>query len=153
MSLKKVDYDNELYNTRLLLMNYTKFKQHVNNATHSADEIEIIENKFLEYEMTNKPDTYINSILRTKERTRIMIAHIDKLIEVYKKEAIENKDMEQLDRYKIIYYRYIAKDKKTMVKLSLELNMSERNVFRIQQRAIKDLSVLFFGIDAIDITS
>lgn len=153
MNLKKGTYDRRLYNTRLLLRNYTKFKQHVSNAIQSSDEIRDIENQFLELEILDKPDTYINSILRTKERTKIMIAHIDRLIKVYKSEAESNDDQEQMMKYEIIYHRYIAKNKKSIKQMSIELNLSERTAYRVEERAIKDLSVLFFGVDAISIVS
>lgn len=140
-----------LYNTRLLLRNYTRFKQHVDSATFSSSDIEELEEEFVGLGMEDKKDTYINSILRTKERTRIMIAHIDNLLDVYKKEAKENEDQEQLDRCKIIHHRYIVKNKKSIIELSMDLCMSQATVYRYEEKAIKELSVLFFGVDAISI--
>lgn len=148
-----METDNRLHNTRLLLRNYGRFKQHINNAVHSSDKISGIENEFIELEMMDRQETYINSILRTKERTQIIIEHIDRLLETYRQEAEDKADKEQEMRYKVIRGIYLVDYRQSVQQMAIKLNVSDRTVYRYRNEAIEELSVLFFGVDAIRIVS
>ena len=78
----KSRYDRRLRNTEMLLRNYNNFKEHAGNATYCEE----IEKDGLEEDMDYDKDIdnlFINSILKTKKRTEIMLQHIDNCIEYY----------------------------------------------------------------------
>lgn len=149
MTDKKNTYDKRLYNTKLLLRNYRKLKQHYDSAVSSIDEIEHDEvtNEIIEGFGTNSP-TYIKSILRTKGRTIVIVKHIDRLIGHYKITSMTSGG-EELRRFNVIDGLYLSDDKVSMEILAEINNCSLSTVKRDHSKAIEELSVLLFGIDGV----
>jgi hypothetical protein len=149
-------YDRRLRNTRLLLKHYKTLKAHnkiadssVNNvyeenAVDVLDDIESIDNE----------EQYVQAISRTKIRTSIIVGHINKAVKYY--EAIcksEGKNQER--RYKIIKYMYIDPreddSNSNYEEVAEKFGLNIKTVGRDVRAAIEDLSILFFGIDGINL--
>ena len=85
-SNSKMKYDKRLRNTALLLRNYRNFKEHCKNAIY--EELETIKDKedadvieiFDKIYDTDNDTAIVKSILKAKERTLIIIKHIDNCI-------------------------------------------------------------------------
>lgn len=146
---KKINYDKRLYNTKLLLRNYKKLKQHYESAVSSIEEIEHDEiTNEIEGGFGSTDNTYIKSILRTRGRTIIIVKHIDRLLGHYKLTA-ELVGGSDLRKYRVVEGMYLEDERLTMEKIAENNNCSVGTVKNDHRRAIEELSVLLFGIDGI----
>lgn len=139
-------YKNKLHNTKLLLKNYSKFKEHCDSAQFTAKNL--IDNELLDMlEDDSNDQVYIQSILRTKERTAIMLNHIKNVLDYYTFLAEKNNDNANARRCKALHYMYI--DKMKLEQIADALNINERTVWKDVNRAVEEISPLLFGIDGL----
>jgi hypothetical protein len=79
---RKSRYDRRLRNTRLLLREYRKLMIHreesVKSNKRAIDSLDELEDECFTSSL------YIESISQSKERTAIIISHIDKMLEIFK---------------------------------------------------------------------
>jgi len=150
----KKRYDRRLRNTRLLLKHYRNLQVHDKLAGKSSSRI--YENNAIDIlddiDPINDEEQYIQAISRTKIRTSIIVAHINKSMEYYK--AICEKDGNvKKRRYDIIKYMYLEPTKDNIIPTYEEtaehFDLNVRTVGRDIRQGIEDLSILFFGIDGI----
>ena len=143
-------------NTRLLLKHYRTLKAHNKIADSSTDKIyeEDAVDVLDDIEAIDDEEQYVQAISRTKIRTLIIVGHLNKAMKYY--EAIcksEGKIQER--RYKIIKYMYIdsREDDSTpnYEEAAEYFNLNIKTVGRDVRLAIEDLSILFFGIDGINL--
>ena len=152
---RKDRYNRRLHNTRLLLKNYRSLKHHALEAVHTggrANEI-IKENAIdildgIDDELIDD-SLYIESIKRSRQRTRIIIEHIDEMLRYWWIDCQESGKEEQLRRYRIIYDTYIADDYHTAEDLAAREHIEKRTVYKDIGAAMRPLSALIFGIDGI----
>lgn len=141
-------YDKRLRNTNMLLRNYNNFKKHITDATYTEEIKEKGMDEELDYDK-DIDDLFINSILKTKKRTEIMIKHIDNCIEYYTYKCLASNKDDVQRRIQVIKMLYINKEPMTYEEISEELNCSTKTIDNTRKVAIKELSVLFFGIDGV----
>ncbi|QLY79195.1 hypothetical protein [Clostridium intestinale] len=146
--------DRRLRNTDLLLRNYDNLITHIDYAVEDEKKLEeedpeeVLDELEREMSLSSEEDyegIYINAIKRTKIRTRIISKHIKTAIEFYKHKAKD--DSSYARRYNVIYKYYF--EKKSITDIAEELYIAERTAWRDRNKAIEELSVLFFGIDGI----
>ena len=102
-------YDKRLQNTLLLLKNYKNLKWHIENANYIDGELRIEELIDAKIDVENDNDRmYINSILRTKKRTEIIIKHIDNCIEYYTYKCLASKKEDVQRRIQIINFLFFS---------------------------------------------
>lgn len=153
---KKIRYDRRLKNTQLLLENYKNFMDHCENAiyeltedikvTDEDDSVMAIFDKIYDME---EDKTIIESILKSKTRTIIILRHINNCINFYNYRA-DTSDNEELKRRNNVLNRlYINNKTNTYSEIAEELHISTKTVNRDRKAAIKELAPLFFGVDGI----
>lgn len=140
----KGKYDRRLRNTETLLKNYNNFKEHIENSIYATSQIkdENIEED-MDYDEEIE-DTFVNSILKSKERTKIMMAHIDNCLEYYTLKCLSSKREDIQRRIQVIKMLYSNEKTKTYEEISEELNCSTKTINNTKREAIKELSALFF---------
>ena len=72
------------------------------------------------------------------------------MLDLYKIYCEKSTDMSKKQGFDIIYGMYICDTPKTVAKLAIEKNVSERQIYRYHDSAVETLSALMFGIDALD---
>lgn len=156
----KMKYDKRLRNTKLLLRHYKDFEEYCNNAIYEVKEAvkENIENEsnYLEifdeiYNMDNDT-TIVQSILTAKERTSIILQHIDSCIKFYEYKALHSNNTELQRRVEVIKRLYINDKAETFEEIAKDLYVSTKTVNRDRKKAIEDLAPLFFGIDGLNVS-
>lgn len=150
---KKHKADMRFRNTELLLHNYTNFMQHTEKSIYTETQLSK-EELFDELDLDMDEEitkTQINSIIKSKNKTNIILKHINTFIEYYryKCESSEREDIQR--RIQVIELLYLNEDKKTQEEVSEILNCSDRTIRNTKNIAIKELSILFFGIDGLKI--
>lgn len=146
---EKKRYDRRLRNTELLLKNYKNFKEHAENAIYLDTELEnaSLEDKFDE---DDNDKMYINSILKTKKRTQIILKHIDRCLEYYECKCLSSEKEEVQRRIKVIKMLYIDDEKMSYLEVAKKLGeISTKTIERAKKVALSELTVLFFGIDGV----
>lgn len=156
----KIKYDKRLRNTGLLLRNYRNFKEYCNNAIYEVKEAvkENVktESNYLEifdeiYNMDNDT-TIVQSILKAKERTSIILQHIDNCIKFYEYKALNSDNIELKRRLEVIKRLYINDKIETFEEIAKYLNISTKTVNRDRKKATEELAPLFFGVDGIKLS-
>ena len=114
---KKHKVDMRIRNTELLLHNYNNFKKHMKESVYT-------ENQLTKEELFNELDldmdeeittTQINSIIQSKNKTIIIMKHIDTFLDYYKYKCLNSNREDVQRRYEVIKLLYLNKeeDKKT----------------------------------------
>lgn len=151
----KMKYDKRLRNTGLLLRNYRNFKEHCKNAIYKdleaikikedSDVIEIFDKIY----NTDNDAAIVESILKAKERTLIIIRHIDNCIDFYEYKANKSNNKEFQRKVQVLKKLYIDDEEKSFEEVAAELYISTKTVDRDKKQAIQDLAPLVFGADGI----
>lgn len=141
MKEKQDNSKNTLHNTRLLLKKYNEL---VNNIENSIDRVNQLEDSLINYDDIDEDELYIKSIKRSKIKTLIMIAHIDKAMETLKENQIKKGTIEKYEILEEFYLKGVKYD--DIVQLHYcGVNTPRRWISEM----VDDLSVLLFGIDGI----
>lgn len=153
----KMKYDKRLRNTGLLLKNYRNFKEHCkyaiyddiqevkNNIEESTSIVEILDKM---YDIKDEA-TIVQSILKAKERTLIIIRHIDTCIDFYEYKASNSTNIEYQRRVEVIKRLYINDEIETFEDIAKDLYISTKTVNRDRKKATEELAPLIFGADGI----
>lgn len=142
------------HNTEMLLKNYRNFKEHISKSVYSSKQVaRLIEEKEAFEIDFEEPmdDTYIKSIIKSKTVTRLLLEQIDTFLEYYLIKCMKSERKEIERRGKVIKLLYLDEEIKTFEAVSEELDVSIKTINRDRKAAIKELSVLFFGIEGLKI--
>lgn len=156
----KFRYDKRLRNTRLLLKNYRSFVEHCDNAKYLVENPikKEIEKDSLKIQLFDdfynlQDDAYIvSSILKSKEKTRIILDHINLCLDFFQAKALKTNNQEMIRRYNVISDLYIKETPMTYEEIAEVEHISQKTVNRDRKKAIEELSVLIFGIDGLDLS-
>ena len=132
-------------NTTTLLEGYTAMKAHCQSAIAKAeDTLTPSDLQTVLYEVFNRRGLLqIETILASKRRTELIIEHIDKMLDVYRTNCINNGK----NYCECVIDRYI--NDLTIAEIAEKHNTVERNVYRWLDKGIDDLSIYLFGAYAL----
>lgn len=139
--LKKEDKARNLRNTELLLKNYTKLKDLCDETIQ-----EEIPNDYPDFSMENLT---LESLTVYRKKTLMMMNHVDKMLVAYEWNCMRG-SVEEKRRYNILKHKYLVENKLTVKEICQDAKVEQATVYRDIKIAIKDMSVLLFGISAID---
>lgn len=152
---RKRKLDRKLHNTKLLLKNYRTLQAHYKHAVYDVDSAEENDADFAEIlaRMNSgiyDDDIYIESIKQSCVRTKIIMTHVNSMLNIY--EAVCNKSgkFENQRRWRVLHDLYLAPDAKTVGEIAISENIGERTVYKDIDACVNDLSTLFFGIGALE---
>ena len=128
-SIIQEEFDQRFHDVRLLMRNYRMLKAHY--AHISPETLEV------------------SAICSMRRKTVLMMSHVDKMLAAYRAICGKSDKPEEKSRWDILYLRYISDERMTINDISDRLNIDRRTYFRYAQRAMEDLAVLLFGIEAI----
>ena len=140
----KFRYDKRLRNTRLLLKNYRSFVEHCDNAKYLVENPikKEIEKDNLKVQLFDdfynlQDDAYIvASILKSKEKTRIILDHINLCLDFFQAKAIKTNNQEMIRRYNVISDLYINETPMTYEEIAEIEHISQKTVNRDRKKAI-----------------
>ena len=122
-----------------------KMKAHCKSAIAKAeDALTPSDLQTVLYEVFNRRGLLqIETILASKRRTELIIEHIDKMLDVYRTNCINNNK----HYCECVIDRYI--NDLTIAEIAEKHNTVERNVYRWLEKGIDDLSIYLFGAYAL----
>ena len=130
-----------LRNTELLLKNYVKLKDQCDESIE-----EIIPADYPEFSLDSLT---LESLSVYRAKTMKMMNHVDRMLIAYEWNC-EKGSEEERRRFKVLKLRYLIEDRMTVKEIVEHHSIDQTTVYRDSKRAIKDMSILLFGIDAID---
>ena len=127
-------------NTKKLMENYNRICQSVEEGISDISELEsdVDTGEFTEEEI------FINSILKSKLRSIVMIAHIDKCLKLLEEEELRKNTHE-----KYLAFTYFYLDGMEHEMIGKALNCTDRTSRRWVTELTSILSIYLFGADAI----
>lgn len=123
------EYDERYHDVSLLMKNYRKLKAHYSNVSPEALEV--------------------SSICSMRRKTGLMMSHVDKMLVAYEAMCKESENPDEVRRWNALYMRYIQSARMSIDDIADKLCIDKRTFYRDINRAIEDMAVLLFGIEAI----
>ncbi len=141
--------DNRLHNAKLLMKKYRWLSDYNNNALYDAAQLcaegmdDVL--ALVGYEAGEKHQ--VDSIRNNVIVTRIIMEHIDTMLDCYKRKCESSKKPEIQRRWRILYKLYLNPEVKPAEEIADEEHISLSMVYTDIDSACKELSTLFFGLD------
>lgn len=123
------EFDARYRDVKLLMKNYRKLKAHY--AHISPETLEV------------------STICSMRRKTGLMMSHVDKMLLVYSALCRNCEKSEEERRWNALYFRYIADERLTIDEIIERLAIDRRTFYRDMNKAMEDMAVLLFGIEAI----
>ena len=151
----KDKHDRRLRSTKMLLENYRSFSSYNDNAVSNLyaalkideDIYDVLE--LMEGRERVPSDIKIDSIEKGVLRTKIMMAHVDAMLEIYHKHCQSSPYPEEMRRYRVIYGMYLGEEEKRAEQIAEEECCDIATIYRDKKNAITKLTALIFGIDGV----
>lgn len=141
--INKQKKDRRLHNTKLLMKNYNKLKNHIEKV--NTDGFKGYFGEELQ-EALEENDIFLNSVLRTKVRTAQMISCIDIALEILDDEYEANGTYYIYDAFYLYYIEGL-----TYEEIASKLNTGKNTPARWTKEVLSKLNILLWGVDALGI--
>lgn len=152
---KKREWRGLLFRTKKLLENYTKLKDYAEQAVVTLEQAEEVDETLVNMEVLTKfklfeDDKTIHRQLRGVNAVKIMMAHVDRMLNVYKTNCLNSAQEVMHRRWFAIEYMYLEREggKKTTKEIAEIYQTDLSNIQKDAKEARNDLTTLFFGLDA-----
>lgn len=139
-SQKKNNRAKVFQNAKKLMENYNRICQSVREGVSELSDVD----DGADLEELSAEDIYINSIIKSKLRSIVMIAHIDKCLGLLEEEMIRKGTHE-----KYLAFKYYYLDDMTYENIAEVYGYAERTTRRWTTELTNILSIYLFGADAI----
>ena len=120
-------FDARFHDVKLLMKNYRRLKSH--------------------YDFTSKKALEVISINSLHYKTELIMSHVEKMLKVYC--TLCQNSPEESRRWQILYHRYISENPMKIDEIVAQFNIDKRTFYRDVNRAMEDMAVLLFGIEAL----
>ena len=134
---RKEIYDKRLYNTKLLMRNYRDLKEH-------ADKILNLMSEWVREEAST-----VDSIKKSAARTRLIMDHINEMLQIYQAACERSKRPEDTRRYGVLYDYYISPENLSLEEIAEKYSVDTRTIYRDIRDATARITALLFGVDGI----
>lgn len=142
--------DKRLKNTKLLLSNYRNFKEYSINAIYSAEQSEdIVDILDLMWDPNNRSDQIVESIKKSAIRTKIIMSHIEGMLNTYSELCERSKNPTDKRKYNVLFDRYFSDEQYTVDEIAKKYSIDPRTVYLDIDAAVNVMAVLIFGVDCI----
>ncbi|MGN0399999.1 MAG: hypothetical protein ACI4EO_07720 [Blautia sp.] len=144
-----------LHNTKVLLENYMKFKLFISESVKSVADMEEAKynatdaDEILRIFGLREDDKKIRSIGKSVATMSLLMAHVDRMLDVYKQSCEGSSSVVVQRRYQVIERMYLREKRMTATQIAEEFNLEPRVIQKDAKMAREDLRVLMFGIEAI----
>ena len=153
--LQRQQSDKRYHDTKLLIKKYRQLNEYDQNAVYDEEAAEEVDEDFEEIMRSfgvsfKEKELTANSIRRNYLVTRVVMAHVNKMLDVFQTMCEKSNRASDKRRWKILHDLYLAEEPTTAEELAQQENISKRAVYDIVDRCIPDLTILFFGICGIE---
>lgn len=149
---RKEIYDRRLYNTKLLMKNYRDLKEHADKAVFdasTAEDEDVYEILNLMSEWVREEASTVDSIKKSAARTKLIMDHINEMLQIYRAACERSKRPEDIRRYNVLYDYYIGPEDLSLEEIAEKYSVDARTVYRDIRDATARITALLFGVDGI----
>lgn len=148
---RKQEHDWKLYNTKLLLRNYRRLNEYHQNAVFDEDTAAAADESFEEImrSMSGRgtdEEVLVESIRRNYIATKIIMTHVNKMLDCYKVMCERSARAEDARRWRVLDGLYLADSYTTAEEIARQEGIDKRTVYRDIDACADDLATLFFGV-------
>lgn len=123
------EFDTRYRDVKLLMRNYRKLRKYYDNVTNEVLEVSVISS--------------------TRHKTGLMMNHVEKMLAIYEALCKRAENQEECRRWEVLYLRYISDERLSLDDIADRLGITRRTLHRDTDKAMEDMAVLLFGIEAI----
>lgn len=152
---KKQEWRGLLFRTKKLLENYTKLKDYAEQAVVTLEQAEEVDETLVNMDVLMKfklfeDDKTLHRQLRGVNAVKFIMAHVDRMLEVYKSNCLNSSQEVMHRRWFVTEYMYLEREdaKKTTKEIAEIYQTDISNIQKDAKEARNDLTTLFFGLDA-----
>lgn len=147
-------HDKRLYNTKLLLKNYRMLNEHINSAVFEQQHIEEYMPESAQDILdlmwqSNDSDVVVESIKQSVARTKIIMSHVNMMLELYETFCEKSSKEEDCRRWRVTKMMYISPEILSAEKIAEIEHIDKRTVYRDIDASIERISALIFGINGL----
>ena len=128
-AIMEEEFDARYHDVNLLMKNYRKLKAHYANVAPEALEV--------------------SSICSMRRKTKLMMSHVDKMLTAYEVMCLDSDNPDEPRRWDALYLRFIGDERLKVDAIAERLHVDKRTFYRDIGKAMEDMAVLLFGIEAI----
>lgn len=151
---RRMRYDRQFHNTKLLLQHYRSLNSHYLNAVWEEDdngEYESFEEVMWLMNSRNYSDeVVVESIKQSSKKTRIIMRHVNRMLAEYREKCEQSSRQEDKRKWRVIRDLYIAEIRTAALEVAERENIDKRTVYKDVDTAVADLTILFFGVEGIE---
>lgn len=140
-----MDIKEQSHSVKVILRNYRRFKKYASTAVTDIKNAQKVLISLLSDVTFLSDELKVESIIKTRERTLIMIAQIDNAIRNYRCITDVSDDSEAKRRYQVIYNKFIADKYMTIEAMASEYHIDKSTVYRDIDIACEELAPLILG--------
>jgi len=134
----------------MLLQNYRMLKINSEEAVYSLEQIESPYDIFEEMMQGKDGTLQIDSIKKSAARTKIIVDHIEKMIDLYQVYASrEDADPIEQRRFDVLNDLYLADVKLGAKEVADKYGISKESVYSDRSIALENMAALVFGVDGL----
>ena len=140
-------------NTRLLFQHYRSLNSHYANAVWESEKD--VTDEFVDIMELMSGQGYtetvvVDNIKKSAEKTRIIMQHINKMLDIYHKQCENSKYAEDMRHWRVIKGLYLLPEKASVDDIAEKENINRRTVYKDVDAAVESLTMLLFGIDGVE---
>lgn len=152
---KKQQHDRRFHNTKLLLRHYRTLNEHYKHAVFDIGAAENADEDFADIMQAmsssiSDEDLYVESIKQSCLRTKIIMAHVNKMLDIYKIMCEQSDRRDDARHWRVLEAIYISEEASTAGAVAQQEHIDKRTVYKDIDACVNDLTTLLFGIGGVE---
>lgn len=153
--LQRQQTDKRYHDTKLLIRKYRQLNEYYQNAVFDEEGAEEADEDFEEIMRSfgvsfRDEKITADSIKRNYLVTRVVMAHVNKMLEVFQTMCERSNRSSDKRRWRVLHDLYLSEKPSTAEQIASREKIERRTIYKDIDACLSDLSVLFFGIDGLD---
>lgn len=143
-----------LYRTKTLLERYTQLNEYAQNSVYTLERAEEVNEGIADLEVLTKfgifdDDKTLHNLKRSVVTVNMVMAHVNTMLEVYRKECESSASKVKQRQYRVIEHLYLSNNKLNTKEIAELEGEDVRTIQNDAKQAREDLTALIFGLDGV----
>ena len=143
-----------LYRTKTLLERYTQLNEYAQNSVYTLERAEEVNEGIADLEVLTKfgifdDDKTLHNLKRSVVTVNMVMAHVNTMLEVYRKECESSASKVKQRQYRVIEYLYLSENKLNTKEIAELEGEDVRTIQNVAIQAREVLTALIFGLDGV----
>ncbi|MDE7245536.1 MAG: hypothetical protein K2O18_16405 [Oscillospiraceae bacterium] len=152
--LQRQQQDRRYHDTKLLIRKYRQLNAYYQSAVFDEEAAVEVDEDFEEIMRSfghhRDEKLTAESIRRGYLVSRIIMAHVNTMLEVYQTMCQHTHRAEEKRRWRVLYAMYLADEPFTAAQVAEQEGIDKRTVYKDIDACLPDLAILFFGTSGLD---